>query len=165
MMHLSNHYFKTQWSCRATRHPEPINFETADEYAKHLFSEHSHSYSELPPIVRYNNREVARKLDAKVLPSCPMCGISIESFGLDVDQLCRHIAQELFDYALLAIPDKAPRPPSHDKGNQQKATKKGSYQGCCGVLSETMEAQEKEHEAANLYRRLDVLRVTEQWSV
>lgn len=116
---MKNDHKKLQWTCALRPHPKPINFESEDAYAEHLSSEHSDSLKavDIPLIASFDVAKVSRDFDAKVLPSCPMCGISVESFGSDVDKLCRHIAQELFDYALLAIPDQASRCSSYEKGN------------------------------------------------
>lgn len=104
---------RTQWTCPCLFrfHPEPPNFGSEDEFTKHLLK-HSEFFTaaDIPRLVSCYKDEVDRRWDAEVLPSCPMCGISVESVESDVDELCRHIAQELFDYALLAIPDQSAGP-------------------------------------------------------
>jgi hypothetical protein len=59
--------------------------------------------ADLSHIARFSKQEVPGELDGSVLSVCPMCAVSLENFEGKIENLYCHIAQELFDYALLSL--------------------------------------------------------------
>lgn len=107
MIHMKTDHKASQWTCAAQPHLTPEIFSTEAEFLAHMSSEHSDAFTlaDLSHLARFSKQEVPRELDGSVLSICPICAVSLEALEGKIDDLYRHIAQELFDYALLSLKD------------------------------------------------------------